>query len=73
MLKIHDDIISATNELIKQTHVHYENQIQHLEKEIKQKNGFHMIMHQVLIKSIRSVQHFMDTPNQKFEDMILIL
>lgn len=35
MLKIHDDMISATNELIKQTHVRQEKQIQRLEKEIK--------------------------------------
>ena len=32
MLKIHEDMISATNELIKQTHVRYEKQIQRLEK-----------------------------------------
>ena len=35
MLKIHDDMISATDKLIKQTHVHHERQIQTFEEEIK--------------------------------------
>ncbi|CAI9299913.1 unnamed protein product [Lactuca saligna] len=70
MLRIHDDMISATNELIKQSHVRHDKQI---EKEFKQKDGFNMIMHEVLIKVIRSTQHFVDTPNHKFDTMLLVM
>lgn len=36
MLKIHEDIIYATNEPIKQTHVCHEKQIQRLQKKLSQ-------------------------------------
>lgn len=44
MLKVHDDLVSATNKLIKQTHIFYEKQIQALEKEIRGKDGMNLIM-----------------------------
>ncbi|CAI9298899.1 unnamed protein product [Lactuca saligna] len=50
MLKIHDNMINATNELLKQTHMCHEKKIQWLEKEIKKKDELNLIMQQVLIK-----------------------
>lgn len=44
MLKIHDDMIKATNELIQQTHVHHEKQIHWLEKEIRKNDELNLIM-----------------------------
>lgn len=73
MLKIHDDRISTTNKLIKNTRVRHDKQIQRLEKEIKQKEGFNMILQEVLIKVIHSAQHFVDTPNQKFDVILLVM
>ena len=32
MLKVHDDMLTASNELIKQTHIRHEKEIQSLEK-----------------------------------------
>lgn len=52
MLKIHEDMISATKKLIKKTHVQHENHIQRLEKEIKKEDELNHIMQQVLIKLI---------------------
>lgn len=49
MLKVYDDMISATNELIKQIYVRQEKQIQRLEKEIKKKDEMNLIIQQVLI------------------------
>ncbi|CAI9282188.1 unnamed protein product [Lactuca saligna] len=40
----------ATNEIISQTHVRHENQIQILEKEVQDKDDINLIMQQVLIK-----------------------
>lgn len=73
MFKIHDDMITTTNELIKQTHVCQEKKIQILEKEILHKDVMNMVMQEVLIKVIWSAQHFMDTLNHKFDEMLLIL
>lgn len=50
MLKAHDDLVTATNDLIKKTHVHHEKQIQRLEKEIQKKDELNGIMQQVLLK-----------------------
>lgn len=50
MMNIYEDMISATNELINQTHVRHEMKIQRLEKETKKKDEMNLIMHQVLIK-----------------------
>lgn len=44
MLKIHDDMIFATNKLIKQTHDCHEIQTQRLEKEIIHKDAMNMVM-----------------------------
>lgn len=55
MLKIHDDMKSNTNELIKQTHVCPEKQIQILEKEINAKDGMNLILQRVFVKVIRPV------------------
>lgn len=44
MLEIHDDIIIATNEFIKQTHVRHEKSIQILEMEILQKDDMTIVM-----------------------------
>ena len=73
MLKIHDDVISSINKIIKQTHVHHEKQIQRLEKEIKQKDGFSLIIQEVIIKVIHSAQNFVDTPNHKFDTILLVM
>ena len=50
MLKVHDDLVAAINELIKHTHVRHEKQIQRLETEIKKKDEMNLIIQQVLIK-----------------------
>ena len=44
MLKVHDDLVAATNNLINQTHVRHEKQIQRMEKEIKKKDEMNMIL-----------------------------
>lgn len=72
MLKVHDDLVSATNKLIKQTHIFYEKQIQALEKEIRGKDGMNLIMQQTFIKAIRSTQHFVDTTNHNFDEILSI-
>ena len=73
MLKVHDDLVSVTNDLIKQTHVHHEKQIQRLEKEIRKKDEMNLIIQQVLIKLLRSTWNIIDVPNRKFDEMIAIL
>lgn len=70
ILKVHDDLVSATKELIKQTLVPHEKQIQHPKKEIFAKEGMNIIMQQVLIQVICSAQHFVDILNYMF-DMFL--
>lgn len=55
MLKVHDDMLSATDNLIKRTHVQHEKHIQRLEKEIFHKDTMNMVMQDVLIK--RSFMH----------------
>ena len=60
MLKIHDDMLNASNELIKQTRIHHEKQIQHLEKEIRKKDEMNLIMQQVLIKILRACWNIVD-------------
>ena len=44
MLQVHDDMLNASNKLIKQTHIRHENQIQCLEKEICKKDEMNLIM-----------------------------
>lgn len=39
----------------------------------QQKDGFNMIMQQVLIKVIRSALHLVDTLNHKFDEMLIIM
>lgn len=73
MLKVHDDLVTATNELIKQTHVCHEKQTQRLEKEIRVKDNMNLIMQQVLINVIRSTQHFVDIPINKFNEVLLVI
>lgn len=73
MLKIHDDVISATNDLIKKTDVHHEKQIQWLEKEIHQKDAMNMVMQEVPIKLIHSTWNIVDVLNNKFDEMLIIL
>ena len=73
MLKVHDDLVAATNDLIKKTHVGHEKQIQRLGKEIRKKDGMNLIMQQVLLKLIKAAWHIVDVPNHKFDEMILIL
>ncbi|CAI9296581.1 unnamed protein product [Lactuca saligna] len=46
LIQIHDDMISATKELIKKSHVRHEK-YQHLEKEIRKKDGINMNMQQM--------------------------
>lgn len=73
MLKIHNDMISAINEKIKQTYVNHEKKIQRLEKEIIHKDAMNKVMQEVLIKGVRLTQHFVDIPNHKFNEMIIII
>lgn len=73
MLKTHDDMINSTNELINQTHVRYEKEIQQLEKEIQKKDAMNMIMQEVLIKLIRATWNVVDVPNNKFDEMLVII
>lgn len=73
MLKIQGDMNSATSELIKQTHVHLEKQIQRLEKEIRKKDEMNMIMQNVLIKLIRDIWNIVDVPNNNFDKMLVII
>ncbi|CAH1427701.1 unnamed protein product [Lactuca virosa] len=61
-------MISATNKLIKQTHVRHEKKIQRLEKEIWKKDKMNLIMQQVLIKLLRACLNIVDVPNNKFEE-----
>lgn len=73
ILKIHDNMISATNELIKTIHVHHENQIQRLKKEILHADAMDMVMQEVLMKVVQSAQQFVDTPNHIFDEILIIL
>lgn len=73
MLKVHDNVVAATNELIKPTHVYHEKPIQHLEKEIWAKDNMNMIMQQVVIKLIRYAQKFVDILNYKFYEVLLVM
>ena len=73
MLKIHDDMISATNKLIKQTHIRHEKQIQRLEKEIRKKDEMNMIMQHILIKLFRACWNIFYVPHNKFDEMLSIL
>lgn len=73
MHKIYEDMISATNELIIQTHVRHEKQIQRLEKEIRKKHEMNMIMQQALIELIRATKNIIDVPNNKFDEMLVII
>ncbi|CAI9277347.1 unnamed protein product [Lactuca saligna] len=73
MLKIHDDMIIATNKLIKYTHVHHEKQIQRIEKEICQKYAMNMVMSEVLINRIRSTYNILDVLDHKFDEIFVIL
>lgn len=73
MLKVHDDMISATNELIKQTHVCHEKKIQRMEKEINKKDEMNLIMQQVLIKLLRACWNIVYISNNKFDEMLSIL
>lgn len=73
MLKTHDDMINSTNELINQTHVRYEKQIQQLEKEIQKKDAMNMIMQEVLIKLIRATWNVFDVPNNNNYEMLIII
>lgn len=50
MLKVHHDLVAATNDLNKKSHVRHEKQIPRLEKEIWKKEEMNLIMQQVLLK-----------------------
>ena len=73
MLKVHEDLVAATNDLIKQTYICHEKQIQRLEKEIKQKDEMNMIILQVLIELLLSTWNIVDVLNRKLDEMISIL
>ena len=73
MLKVHDDMFSATNTLIKQTHVRHEKQIQRLENEIDHKEAMKTVMQEILIMVIRADQHHLDVSNYKFDEMLHII
>lgn len=73
MLKVHDDMLYATNTLINQTDVHHEKYIQRLEKEIRYKDTMNMVMQEVLIKVIHAAQRHLNVSNYKFDEMLLIL
>ena len=73
MLKVHDDMLYATNTLINQTDVHHEKHIQRLEKEIHYKDAMNTVMQEVLIKVIHAAQRHLSVPNYKFDEMLLIL
>ena len=66
-------MINATNELIKQTHVHHEKQIQRLEDEIRKKDKMNLIIQHVLIKLLWAWSNIVDALNNKFDEMLLIL
>lgn len=66
-------MISATNEMIKQTHVQHEKQIQRLEKEIKKKDEMNLIMHHVLLKILWAFWNIADVPNNKFDEILFII
>ena len=44
MLKVHEDLVYATNDLIKKNHVRHEKKIQRLEKEIWKKDEMNLII-----------------------------
>lgn len=73
MLKVHDDLVAAANDLIKQNHVLHEKQIQRMEKEIKKMDEMNMMIQQVLIKLLCSTWNIVDVPNRKCDEMIAIL
>lgn len=73
MLKINDDMSSSTNELIKQNHVRHEKHIQWLEKEIRKKDAMNRVMRDVLIKLICATWNVVYIPNNKFDEMLVIL
>ena len=73
MLKVHDDLVAVTNDLIKKTHVRHEKQIQRLEKEIRKKDEKNLIMQQVLLKLLRARWNIVDVLNNKFDEMLSIL
>lgn len=73
MPTFHDELVKATTELVKQTHVRNKKQIQCLEREIHLKNLLNLILQQFLIKFIWSAKHFVDVPNYKFDEVIQII
>ena len=72
MLKIHDDMIKVTNELIQQTHVRHEKQIQRLKKDIKKKDKINLIMQHVIMELLRSCWNIVYVLNNKFDEMLSI-
>ncbi|CAH1452038.1 unnamed protein product [Lactuca virosa] len=73
MLTAHDELVKATNELIKQTLIWHEKKIQCLEREINSKDSKNLMMQQFLVKFIQFTQHFVDIPKYKFDEVPLIL
>ena len=73
MLKVHDDLVFVTNDLIKQTNVRHEKQIQRLEKDIKNKDQMNLIIQQVFFKLLWSTWNIVDVPNWKFDEMLAVL
>ena len=73
MLKVHGELVSATNELIKQNHGCHKKQIQRLEKEINKKDEMKLIIQQFLIKQLRSTWNIVDVLNRKFDEMLAVL
>ena len=45
MLKVHDDLVVTTNNLINQTHAHHKKQILRFEKEVKKKDEMNLIIY----------------------------
>lgn len=73
MPKAHDDIVFATNDLIKKTRLRHEKKIQRLEKEIRKKVEMNLIIQQVVIKLLYAYWNIVDVRNKKFNEMLPIL
>lgn len=72
MATVHDELVKATNKLIKQTHVQHEKKIQHFEMEIHSNDRMNLILRQVLIKVIQSFEHIIDIWNYNFNEVFQI-
>lgn len=63
MFHIYDELVKATNKLIKQTYIRHEKNIQRLEREIHANDNMNLVLHQLLIRTIKYAQHYVHIPN----------